>query len=247
MEPRARTLVVSPDRAVLRTAEGCFTALAHLPQLARTLADAQRLLGRAWVDLLVLDSLLSRDDTDQFIRCLASDGLRGAPALLFLAPPSARLAPGTLPSCYRPDRDGLVTKPIDAGELAREVARVLAARPRERAAALLRVGSLALDCRTRQLLFADGGVLEPTPTEFRLLRCLMERAGELISADDLVGEVWNYPAGTGGSELVRAHVSNLRRKLRAAGQDPQLLRTVPYHGYAIALAESRVPAAARLA
>ena len=219
---------------MLRAAERCLATLGHLPLLARTVADAQLALSRAWVDLLCLDSLLPRDETERFWRWLVADRSRQAPALLFLAPPSTRLATGELPAFFRPERDGLVSKPLDGGQLAREVGRLLATRPREREAELLRVGLVSLDCRNRQLLFADGGVLSPTPTEFRLLRCLMERPGELVSADELVGQVWNYPAGTGGLELVRAHVSNLRRKLRGMGQDPQLLRTVPYQGYAIA-------------
>ena len=243
MEPLAHALVASPDRTALRAADRCLTMLGHLPLLARTVPDAQRALSRAWVDLVCLDSLLPRDETEQLWQCIVADERRPPPALLFLAPPSAGLAPGALPSFYHRDRHGLVGKPIDGEELAREIARLLAARPRRRDAELLRAGTLALDCRSRQLLFADGGTLSPTPTEFRLLRCLMERAGDLVSADELVGAVWNYPSGTGGSELVRAHVSNLRRKLRTAGQDPQLLRTVPYQGYTIA-ADTRQPAAA---
>jgi len=244
MEPSAHALVASPDRTALRAAERCFAALGHRTLLARTLADAQRTLSRAWVDLLCLDSLLAPDETEQFWRAIVADRRRPAPALLFLAPPSTRLTPAALPAFFHAERHGLVAKPIDPGELAREIARLLATRPRERDAELLRVGALALDCRSRQLLFAGGGALSPTPTEFRLLRCLMERAGELVSADELIGAVWNYPAGTGGSELVRAHVSNLRRKLRGLGQDPQLLRTVPYQGYTIASADTRQPVTA---
>lgn len=243
MEPSAYVLVVSPDRAALRAVERCLATIGHRAHLTRSLPDAEHLLSRASADLICLDSLLPRDETDRFLRCL-TEGVAAPPALLFLAPPSTRLTPGALPSSHRPGRDAIVAKPIDAAELTGEVSRLLAARPRARDAGLLRVGALTLDCRRRRLLFADGGALAPTPTEFRLLRCLMARAGALVSTEELVAEVWHYPEGTGGSDLVRAHVSNLRRKLRAAGQDPQLLRTVPYHGYAIA-AETREPAARR--
>ncbi len=95
----------------------------------------------------------------------------------------------------------------------------------------MRVGSVMLDGESNQLLLSDGGTLRLTPTEFKLLRCLMQRAGEFICADELMEQVWGYPAGTGGPEIVRAHVSNIRRKLRVAGEDPQLLRTLPHRGY----------------
>ena len=61
----------------------------------------------------------------------------------------------------------------------------------------------------------------------------MERPGEFLSPDELLEQVWNISPGmgTGGPELVRAHVSNLRRKLRSIGKDPHLVRTIPYRGY----------------
>jgi DNA-binding response OmpR family regulator len=243
MEPSAHALVVSPDRTALRTVEGCVAALGHRTSTARSLVDGQRLLSRAWIDLLCLDSLLPRDDTEHFWRCVAGDQTRTAPAVLFIAPPSTRLAPGPLPSFYRSERHGLVVKPIVAADLSSEVMRLLAERPRPADEEVLRVGTLTLDCRSRRLVFPDGASLLPTPTEFRLLRCLMEHGGDLVSTEALVEAVWNYPAGTGGSELVRAHVSNLRRKLREQGRDPQVLLTVPYRGYCVTRDGSQQPEA----
>ena len=234
MEASAHSLVASPDGALLRSAERSLSGLGLIALLAHSLAEAQRMLARVRVELLCLDSVLPIEEAERFWRWLSSDRSRPAPALIVLAPQSARLASSALPGFFRPDHDGLVAKPLGAGELEREATRLLSARPRKREASLLRAGTIALDTERRELLFADGGVISPTPTEFRLLRCLLERAGEFISAEELVAQVWQYPPGTGGPELVRAHMSNLRRKLRSAGQDPQLLRTVPYQGYGIA-------------
>ena len=66
----------------------------------------------------------------------------------------------------------------------------------------------------------------------------MEQPGTYVSAEALLQQVWGFPAGTGGAEIVRAHVSNLRRKLRSHGEDPQLLRTIPYQGYAFVVAKA---------
>ncbi len=232
MEPAAQLLVASPDGSVLRAVQRCVIALGHVTYVARTLAEARRLLARMRVDLICLDSVFPHDESERLWRWLSADSSRSTPAVILLAPPSARTVPGALPAFFQPERDGLVPKPLDARELARETARLLAGGLRRgREAVLLQVGPMTLDGATRQLFFAGGGVLSPTPTEFRLLRCLMERPGEFVSAEELVEQVWNYPSGTGGPELVRAHVSNLRRKLRGIGQDPQLLRTIPYRGY----------------
>lgn len=238
MESSAHSLVASPDGAVLRAAECCLAELGLTPLIARSVAEAQHALVRVSVELVCLDSLLAHDELDGLWRWLSSDPSRPMPALIILAPPSARSASSVLPPFFRPRRDGLVSKPLAGGELEREVARLLAARPHAPEVTLLRAGGIALDTERRALLFADGGTLALTPTEFRLMRCLMDARGAFVSAEELVEQVWNYPAGTGGPELVRAHVSNLRRKLRCAGQDPHLLRTLPYQGYSVMTADS---------
>jgi DNA-binding response OmpR family regulator len=170
------------------------------------------------------------DDMERFWRWLSAKRERAAVPVILLAPHSAKLVPASLPHFFQPERDGLVPKPLEGEKLASEVARVLAARPvRTRRAELLRVGCVTLV--PQQLLLDSGDALSLTPTEFRLLRYLMQRPGEFISPDELLEHVWGYPPGTAGPEVVRSHVSNLRRKLRGLDGEPQLLRTVPYQGY----------------
>jgi DNA-binding response OmpR family regulator len=151
--------------------------------------------------------------------------------VLFLAPRSAQLVSSTLPSFFEPQRDGLVQKPIQQPELLREISRLLSAKTVDDDERCLQLGSVVLDGESRCLLFADGGLVALTPTEFRLLRWLMERPGRFVSADELLENVWGYPPHLGGPEVVRAHVSNLRRKLRQAGREPHQLRTAPNQGY----------------
>ena len=242
MDSAAQLLLVSPDGTLLQAAQRCLLALGHNPFLARSLGQARRTLTRLHIDLICLDSVLPTDETERFWRSLRADRNRPTPALILLVPPAAKLVPAALPSFFRPQRDGLVPKPLESRELAREVARLLAAAPhRERQADLLRAGPATLDGATRQLFIDSGGALALTPTEFRLLRCLMQRPGEFFLPEELLEQAWGYPPGTGGPEVVRAHVSNLRRKLRAMGEDPQLLRNIPYQGYAFMPGEPPPP------
>ena len=155
-----------------------------------------------------------------------------------MVPPSLTALPSGLPMFYRPKRDGLVTKPLDGANLAREIARVLDGEPSRARGDTLAVGRVRLDRSNRKLAFAGGVTFDLTPTELRLLGTLMRQPGEYDSAEALLEQVWDIPAGTGGAEIVRAHVSNLRRKLRSHGEDPQLLRTIPYQGYAFVVAEA---------
>ncbi len=242
MKYTAQILLLSPDATLLQAAEHSLSSLGHHVLLAMSLSQAQRTLTRVRADVICLDSVLPGDELDQFSRWLrrdGDDGNRPSPSVIFLAPPSARMVPSTLPAFYRRGVHSVVQKPLERDELVREVTRLLAARPRgEAETVLLRVGPIALDGTARRLLFAAGGALAVTPTEFRLLHCLMERPGEFVSPEQLLTEVWGYPPDTGGAEVVRAHVSNLRRKLRSMGEDPQLLRTIPYQGYAIVTEEA---------
>ncbi len=219
-------------------------SLGHNVLTARRLNDAQRTMSRVHIDVVCLDSVLPDDELDGFWRWLGRDGVQDMPSVIFLAPPSASMVSAGLPPFYRKGDHGLVEKPLDGSALGREISRLLSSRPRQVAESeVMRLGTLALDCATRRLLFETGGSLTVTPTECRLLRCLMEQPGEFVSPEVLLQDVWGYPPDTGGAEVVRAHVSNLRRKLRSMGEDPQLLRTIPYQGYAIIVKDAAQAAA----
>ena len=228
----AQVLVVSPDDAVLRLAQRCMIPIGHVPVLARGLRQAQRALTGRQVDLICLDSVLPVRDVERFWGWLRDGQRQAAPLLLLLAP--RQPLPAALPGFFQQGRDGLVSKPVGRAELTREVTRLLSEGPRsQRDAELLQMGSLTLNCVTRELHVAGGDRLSLTPTEFRLVRYLMERPGEVVSPEELLQQVWGHLPGTGGPETVRTHVSNLRRKLREAGESPSLVRTIPYQGYGV--------------
>jgi DNA-binding response OmpR family regulator len=72
-----------------------------------------------------------------------------------------------------------------------------------------------------------------TPTEFDLLYHLMVHAGQVFSSERLLQEVWDFPYDTGSTDLVRAHVKNLRDKIEPDPKNPIYVRTIPRHGYVI--------------
>ncbi len=95
---------------------------------------------------------------------------------------------------------------------------------------VLTIGEATLD-RSSHELRGDGASVELTPTEFRLVRYLMQRRGSIVSVEELLEKVWEFFPGTGSSELVRSHVRNLRSKLRIAAGEAELVQTVPRRGY----------------
>ena len=68
-----------------------------------------------------------------------------------------------------------------------------------------------------------------TPTEFNLLRYLMENPGRVLSKAQILDHVWNYDFGGDGA-VVESYISYLRKKVDAP-YDAQLIRTVRGVGY----------------
>lgn len=74
--------------------------------------------------------------------------------------------------------------------------------------------------------------IDLTPTEFDLLLYLAAHRGRVVSCHELVREVRGYAVDEAEArEVIRPHVSNLRRKLKEAGQDEDLITNVRGIGY----------------
>jgi len=74
--------------------------------------------------------------------------------------------------------------------------------------------------------------IDLTPTEFDLLLYLAAHRGRVVSCHELVREVRGYAVDEGEArEVIRPHVSNLRRKLKAAGDDADMIVNVRGIGY----------------
>jgi two-component system OmpR family response regulator len=72
--------------------------------------------------------------------------------------------------------------------------------------------------------------VELSPTEFRLLACLMRHQGSVLTRSQLLQDVWGG-GYTGHSQVVETYVSYLRRKLDRLG--PPLIHTRRGLGYAL--------------
>ena len=135
--------------------------------------------------------------------------------------------------------DDYVTKPFSAQELLARVAAVLRrARPPEHVEQqpeALTVGDLHIDWRRKEVTLA-GRELRLSPTEYRLLTCLAESAGTVLSRDELLVQVWG-DAYKGEHEILRVTLWRLRQKLADDPAEPRYIVTRPGLGYMLAGAE----------
>jgi DNA-binding response OmpR family regulator len=93
------------------------------------------------------------------------------------------------------------------------------------------VGALQLDS-WRQVATLAGRTLALTPTEFRVLLCLAERAGAMIPYADLVRSAQGYDAEElEAGELIKPHIHHLRQKLEPDPTAPRYILNVRGKGY----------------
>jgi two-component system, OmpR family, phosphate regulon response regulator PhoB len=126
--------------------------------------------------------------------------------------------------------DDYVTKPFSIDEL---IARVRAVLRRIRPAFAeesLRFADLVMDLAAHRVV-RSGREVHLSPTEFRLLRQLLESPGRVFSRNQLLDLVWGRDQEV-ELRTVDATIRRLRRALNAHGE-PDLLRTVRATGYAI--------------
>jgi len=97
-----------------------------------------------------------------------------------------------------------------------------------------RLGPVTLDSGADALSGPGGQVhLEPRVTDFVV--CLARRAGQVVSREELIEQVWqSYP---GADQSLTNAASKLRQALEQAGGDRELLETVPKRGYRLREAE----------
>jgi two-component system KDP operon response regulator KdpE len=127
--------------------------------------------------------------------------------------------------------DDYVTKPFGPRELiARLEANMRRVEP-DPEQSLITTEGLTVDLAARTIVLGDQE-LHLTPTEFDLLRSLARNRGRLMTHRDLLVAVWG-PGYGDDTQVLRAHIANLRRKLEPAG-GRKYIRTDPGVGYRFA-------------
>jgi two-component system, OmpR family, KDP operon response regulator KdpE len=135
--------------------------------------------------------------------------------------------------------DDYLTKPFGISELLARIRVVLRrANKSETESVIYQSGELTVDLVKREVRVNDGPVTL-TPTEYSILRTLVNHAGKVLTHQQLIKEVWggNYEAD---SHLLRVNVSNLRRKIESEPLRPRHIITEPGIGYRLKEIEKKV-------
>jgi len=129
--------------------------------------------------------------------------------------------------------DDYVSKPYRFRELVARMRSVMRRTAERRVAAaapgILEVGPLRLD-RSRHELLRDGRPVVLPLKEFELLAELMERAGQVVTRQELLDHVWGYDY-VGDGKTLDVHVKRLRSRVEEDPAEPTLIVTIRGLGY----------------
>jgi DNA-binding response OmpR family regulator len=226
-------LVVDDDRDVAQSIELSLRRRGYRVTLAHSGVEALKTLRRYRPDIVILDILMPGMSGLEVCRHLRTDPNTVGLPIIFL---TARGQEQDRIDGLRAGADDYLSKPFSLEELILRVKAVLRRAQQdsvEEQPAELVAGSLRLDCRTFEVTTEEKEGILLTPTEFDLLYYLMSNAGQVFSSERLLQEVWDFPYDTGSTDLVRAHIKNLREKIESNSRAPIYLRTIPRHGYTI--------------
>jgi DNA-binding response OmpR family regulator len=173
-------------------------------------------------DAAVVDIVLPERDGFSIVESARSHGIQTP--ILFL---TARDAVEDRVRGLNTGADDYLVKPFQEDEL---VARInaLIRRSDRPSHPLITAGKLTVDIAARSATY-DGKPVELGTTEFRLLEFLARNAGITFSRAQLLERIWEYDF-EGSSNIVDVYVSQVRRKLKAAGGN-DVIKTVWGVGY----------------
>ncbi len=225
-------LTVDDDPEVLGTLGRALRREGYEVGRASSGDEALRLLAERTPDLIVLDIMMPGLDGLEVCRRIRAHEQYNTLPILFL---TAKDSTEDIVAGLDVGGDDYITKPFELAELTARVRALIRRNLRHAVleSPVLAVGALRLDSNTHQVTVGGAGPVQLTATEHRLLRYLMEHANQALSPQHLLEAVWDYPPDTGDPDLVRAHVRNLRAKLKTLDESTTFIRTIHGVGYMV--------------
>jgi len=193
--------------------------------------DGATLAGQGHYDLLLLDLMLPGLDGLGIVRQVRGRG--DATPILVL---TARSEREKVIQLLNAGADDYLTKPFDLGELLARV-KALIRRGKGVAHPVVAMGRLSINS-IEQTVRCDGQLIDLSPTEYRIFEYLIFRRRAIVSKRELLEHLYDY-RWEHHSNVIEAHVSNLRKKLRVMGEEATV-ETLRGRGYRLYAPEREV-------
>ena len=220
---KRKILIVEDDRDIVEMITYNLRADGYEVLSAFTGKDGITLARRERPDLIILDIMLPVMDGFEVCRVLKSTEATACVPIIIL---SAKSQETDKIVGLELGADDYVTKPFSPRELIARIKAVLRRNQERQPRGEITRGQIVID-GTKHKVLVRKQEIELTATEFRLLECLAQRPGVVLSRSQLLDAV-------GGDEsmvydrTVDAHIKSLRRKLGKAKDYIETVRSVGY-------------------
>jgi len=233
-EAYGRVLIADHETSITDLVATALRFVGFDTRVARTGAEALVLLPKFRPHLVVLDVALP--DLDGFEVCRRIRRQYEHVSVVFLTDRTIR---DDAVAALSAGGDDCISEPFSLDEL---VARIQAVLRRNAAAqialetpvnaeSVLRLADLELDRDRREVRRANT-IIDLSPTEFALLRFLLENSGQVVTRPQILAHVWSYEFH-GDARIVESYISFLRKKIDRF--QPPLIQTLRGVGYSLRL------------
>jgi two-component system KDP operon response regulator KdpE len=220
-------LVIDDEVQIRRFLRTGFELNGFVVHEAGTGAEALRTLALRPVDLVIVDLGLPDMDGSAVVESLRS---WSAVPLIVL---SVRSSEAEKVHLLELGADDYVVKPFGMAELLARVRVALRRQSRAQSGEpIVKIGPLSIDLTARAVSL-DGKRLTLTPKEYRLLQVLAQHAGNVVTHQNLLREVWGS-IHVQNTHYLRIFVRKLRQKIEADPNAPRILVTELGVGYRLA-------------
>ena len=222
-----RVLVVDDDREIVRIIRAYLEKAGYSVSTAYEGETALHIIRSDRPDLVVLDLMLPDRDGWDITRIVRGDPALAATPIVML---TARVEGEDRVMGLDLGADDYIPKPFNPHEVVARVRAVLRRANQDFGPShVIQIGQLLLDVDRHEVQLA-GKPIELTPTEFDLLKTLMEYPGHAFTRQSLIeqGLGFNYE---GMERTLDSHIRNLRRKIEPDPSEPTYIKTVFGVGY----------------
>jgi two-component system, OmpR family, KDP operon response regulator KdpE len=222
-EPEMKILIVDDERSIRRFLRAALSS--HGYQVIEAENGQSALVSAAdhRPDIIILDLGLPDMDGIEVTRQLRE--WYRAPIIIL----SVRDQENDKIAALDAGADDYLTKPFGTGELMARIRVAVRRSARQVDEPVFEVDDLKVDL-ARRLVTRTGQEVELTPTEYDIMKVLVQHAGRVLTHRQLLREVWGEPYET-ETHLLRVNMSNLRRKIEPDPNQPHYVITEPGVGY----------------
>ncbi len=223
-----RLLVVDDDKEIVRLLRAYLEQAGFIVFTAYDGETAFNLIRRERPSLVLLDLMLPDRDGWDITKKIRADSILANTPIIML---TARVEDSDKIVGLELGADDYVTKPFNPREVVARVRSVLrrVSSGTNHKENLLTAGALVMDLYRREVT-VNGVVIDLTPTEFELLRTLLENPGYAFTRSELIERSLGYEYESLERSL-DSHIKNLRKKIEPDPREPVYIQTVYGVGY----------------